>query len=116
MTVTGSGIGGRNQEMVLSFGLALEKWKASIPDSGFEVEFLSCGTDGIDGPTDAAGAVWTMDCFEKAKSKELDPNEYLKNNDSYNFWNRIGGLVKTGHTATNVMDIQVLIIRKTIKI
>eukprot|EP00092_Neocalanus_flemingeri_P003135 GFUD01003352.1.p1 GENE.GFUD01003352.1~~GFUD01003352.1.p1 ORF type:complete len:482 (+),score=134.38 GFUD01003352.1:159-1604(+) len=112
VTVKGDGKGGRNQEMVLSFGIALEEARQSLQENGYGIEFLSCGTDGIDGPTDSAGAVWNMKCFDLAKEKKLDPKQFLANNDSYNFWNQIGCLVNTGHTGTNVMDIQVLLITK----
>ena len=112
VTVTGKGKGGRNQEMVLSFGISMTRWKSELKDHGFDIEFLSCGTDGIDGPTDAAGAVWNISSFDRAEDLMMDPTKYLENNDSYNFWSKAGGLVKTGHTGTNVMDIQVLKIIK----
>ena len=97
-------------EMVLSFMLSL-KHSEVLPE-GWRVEFLSCGTDGIDGPTDGAGAVWSNDMegdFEGGY-------QYLEDNDSYSYWEKNGGLVKTGHTGTNVMDVQILIISKSQKL
>lgn len=98
----GNGKGGRNQEMALAAAIELQ-------DSS-EMYFLSCGTDGNDGPTDATGAIVTHKTFAQAKILKLDPIEYLNNNDSYHFFEQIGGLIKTGPTNTNVMDVQILII------
>ncbi|XP_023340492.1 glycerate kinase isoform X2 [Eurytemora carolleeae] len=111
--IRGEGKGGRNQEMVLAFGIsaaALFSHKSSV-----DVEFLSCGTDGIDGPTDAAGACVTRYIWDLVESSGLNPELYLENNDSYSFWTKVGGgLVKTGHSGTNLMDVQILSIQKKI--
>jgi glycerate 2-kinase len=101
VTVTGSGKGGRNQEFALSAALAL----AGVP----EVLAFCAGTDGTDGPTDAAGAIATGDTLERARRLGLDPRQHLDNNDAYPFFSALGDLVKTGPTGTNVMDIDILL-------
>ncbi|HOO72365.1 MAG TPA: glycerate kinase [Spirochaetota bacterium] len=100
--VRGNGLGGRNMEYAL---------QAAAYISGLDrVLMASIGTDGTDGPTDAAGAVaWGHTC-EKAASQGLDPEDYMKNNDSYHFFEKIGGLIKTGPTNTNVMDIRIIMV------
>jgi glycerate 2-kinase len=71
----------------------------------------SVGTDGIDGPTDAAGAVGDSTTFERAHSSGIaDPNSYLRDNNTYAFFDRLGDLIKTGPTRTNVGDIQIVLI------
>ena len=75
-----------------------------------ELVLLSAGTDGIDGNSDAAGAVIDKSSYEKAKKLNLDIEEYLKNNDSYSFFKQTGDLIITGPTGTNVMDISILIV------
>jgi glycerate 2-kinase len=102
VTVKGNGLGGRNMELALSFAMEIE---------GIDgITLLSAGTDGTDGPTDAAGAIVDGETIKKAKAAGLNPEEYLKNNDSYNFFKKIDGLFVTGPTGTNVMDVQILII------
>lgn len=103
VTVRGKGKGGRNQEMVLSAAIALEESEANMV-------FLSAGTDGIDGPTDAAGAIVTSATAKHARSRGIDPAEFLRRNDSYSFFEKIGGLVRTGPTHTNVMDVQIILL------
>jgi glycerate-2-kinase len=106
VTVRGRGKGGRNQEFVLA---ALQEMKRCI--SGFsDWLVLSFGSDGIDGPTDAAGAWADRSILKKAKELGLDPQKYLDDNDSYNFFKKAGGLVITGPTHTNVMDIRIFLI------
>jgi glycerate-2-kinase len=102
VTVRGNGLGGRNTEMALAFAVAVEG------TSG--ITFLSAGTDGTDGPTDAAGAFADGQTIPKAKALGLDPQAYLDNNDSYRFFEKTGGLFKTGPTGTNVMDLQIILI------
>ena len=102
VTVLGSGRGGRNQELVLS---AAEKISGSEG-----VAIASIGSDGLDGPTDAAGAIADGDTVRKAESKGCDPSTYLKNNDSYNLFKEIGDLIVTGPTGTNVNDVMVMVI------
>ena len=100
VTVRGQGLGGRNQEFVLAAALALE--------GNGPATIFSAGTDGIDGPTDAAGAVANEQTVARARRLGLDPRSFLDDNDSYRFFERLGGLVKTGPTGTNVMDLRVL--------
>ena len=73
--------------------------------------FLSGGTDGIDGNSDAAGAVADYRTYLKSKELNLNIDEYLKNNDSYHFFQKTGDLIITGKTGTNVMDVTILIIK-----
>lgn len=101
--VTGSGLGGRNQELALRMAKRLMDYEKQIT-------FLSAGTDGIDGPTDAAGAVVDQSTYHEAMENGINPDTYLENNDSYHFFEKIGGHVKTGPTGNNVMDIQILLI------
>ncbi|MEQ9716147.1 MAG: glycerate kinase type-2 family protein [Candidatus Asgardarchaeia archaeon] len=107
VTVKGSGTGGRNQELVLSF---LNEMDPYIP-----VIISSFGTDGIDGPTDAAGAI--CDCLTKRKAMELNFNlqDYLSNNDSYTALKQLNSLIYTGYTGTNVNDIVIILISKNSK-
>jgi hydroxypyruvate reductase len=102
VTVRGNGLGGRNQEFVLAASIALG---CACP-----VTIFSAGTDGIDGPTSAAGAVADGATLAQARALGLDPRRFLENNDSYHFFERVGGLVKTGPTGTNVMDVRILLV------
>ncbi len=102
VTLRGSGKGGRNQEMALAAALEL---------SGMEnVLFLSGGTDGNDGPTDAAGAFADGTTVAAGAGKGVSAVDHLARNDSYRFFEAQGGLLMTGPTRTNVMDIQVLLV------
>jgi glycerate 2-kinase len=98
------GLGGRNQEFVLATMLKLGK------DGMRNAILLSGGTDGEDGPTDAAGAIADADTLVRAASQQLDPAAFLKRHDAYSFFEKVGGLLKTGLTQTNVMDVRVLLI------
>jgi len=100
--ITGFGIGGRNQHLALYAALLLKDQKG--------ITLLSAGTDGNDGPTDAAGAVVDDNTFEEAGKKGLAIENYLKNFDSFHFFQKAGGHIITGPTMTNVMDIIVLIV------
>jgi glycerate 2-kinase len=106
VTVRGGGLGGRNQEFVLAAILAL--------DGAGPVTILSAGTDGIDGPTDAAGAIAVSGAesstLARAAALALDVRRFLDDNDSYRFFEPLEGLLKTGPTGTNVADIRVLLI------
>jgi glycerate 2-kinase len=102
VTVRGDGLGGRNQEFVLSAALAL--------DGAGQVTILSAGTDGIDGPTDAAGAIADSTTIDQARRHGLDARRFLESNDSYHFFEQVGGLIKTGPTGTNVMDVRVMLV------
>lgn len=98
------GKGGRNQELVLS---ALNHLREDMKPS---ITILSGGTDGEDGPTDAAGAVADAGVLRKSIRLGLTPTDYLDGNDSYNFFDQSGGLIRTGRTHTNVMDLRVILI------
>ncbi len=102
VTVTGSGRGGRNQELVLGSSLRTEGLKG--------VAIASIGTDGIDGPTDAAGAIADGQTTKRAYDKGLDAREFLTNNDSYEFFSKLNDLVFTGPTGTNVNDLTVIVV------
>lgn len=108
VTLRGSGKGGRNQEMALAFLAGLGDSESRIAR---RICFLSAGTDGNDGPTDAAGAFADSGLLEAAQGAGLKPREYLAANDSYTFFDRIGGLLRTGPTNTNVCDLQVVLVR-----
>ena len=84
---------------------------AAIELSGVpETVIFSGGTDGLDGPTDAAGAIADGDTVKRAAALGLDAREFLGDNNSYNFFAPIHGLVKTGPTGTNVMDVRAILI------
>ncbi len=106
VTLNGNGRGGRNQEMALAFAIAAEQQGLS----GNWV-FLSGGTDGRDGPTDAAGGMVDPNTIKRMKQAGINPTELLKNNDSYSALTASGDLVMTGATGTNVADLQILLIR-----
>lgn len=100
--VAGNGRGGRNQELALAFALEI--------DATPGISLLSAGTDGIDGPTDAAGAVVDGVTASLARRAGLDPRAHLAANDAYQLLDRCGALLKCGPTGTNVMDIQITLI------
>jgi glycerate 2-kinase len=102
VTVTGKGLGGRNQELALSAVLMLKNADAVV--------MASMSTDGVDGPTDAAGAIVDGNTFERAAKLQLNPKDYLAENDSYRFFSKLGDLIFTGPTGTNVNDISLIII------
>jgi glycerate 2-kinase len=102
VTVKGHGLGGRNQEFALAGALEI---------SGLEkVVLLSGGTDGTDGPTDASGALADHTTVSRARAAGLDPKSHLENNDAYPFFQRLGDLLITGPTHTNVMDVRILLV------
>jgi glycerate-2-kinase len=102
VTVTGKGVGGRNQELVLG---------AVRQVAGLDgVAIASIGTDGIDGTSEAAGAICDGHTLERALSERLKPEEYLKNNDSYSFFSWLGDAIITGPTLTNVMDLMGVVV------
>ena len=102
VTLKGDGRGGRNQEFALASAMAIAELD--------KIVFLSGGTDGTDGPTDAAGAIADGTTVARARAKNLDPNDFLRRNDSYRFFQELEDLVITGPTRTNVMDIYILLI------
>ena len=102
VTLKGNGKGGRNQEYVLASALALENLAPVV--------CLSAGTDGTDGPTDAAGAIMDSTTLTRANKKGLSAAAYLRNNDSYHFFQALGDHYVTGPTRTNVMDIRITLV------
>lgn len=100
--MTGKGLGGRNQHLALLCAILLQNHPG--------ITILSAGTDGTDGPTDAAGAVVDSDTITGALLKNIDPAKYLREFDSYHFFKKAGGQIITGPTMTNVMDIIVVIV------
>jgi len=102
VTIKGKGLGGRNQEFALAGALEIS--------GADKVVLLSGGTDGTDGPTDATGAVADHTTVQRGKSLGLDPNFYLENNDAYPFFEKLGDLLITGPTHTNVMDVRILLV------
>ena len=104
VTIRGKGLGGRNQEFCLASAIEI----AGLPH---KMVVLSGGTDGNDGPTDAAGAVVDPHTVERGKSAGLSAIEHLNNNDAYHFFLKTEDLLMTGPTNTNVMDVRLLLIR-----
>ena len=101
VTIRGEGRGGRNQELALSAAFSLRGVR--------DVLLASVGTDGSDGPTDAAGAFVDGTTLDRAEALGLDPARSLADNDSYTFFDRLGALIRTGPTNTNVNDLYVLL-------
>jgi glycerate 2-kinase len=97
VTIQGDGRGGRNQELALACAITIDGWEG--------ISLLSAGTDGTDGPTDAAGAIVNGTTCKRARQMNLEPRDFLLANDSYTFFESLGDLLKTGPTRTNVMDI-----------
>jgi glycerate-2-kinase len=100
VTVRGDGLGGRNQELAMS---------ASRVIGGLNCVIAALGTDGIDGPTDAAGALADGETAAKASERGLDPEAFLNRNDSYNFFKALGDNIFTGPTGTNVNDLTLIL-------
>jgi glycerate 2-kinase len=105
VTIKGKGLGGRNQEMALAFLLDAVDNPQGLQNLGF----LSAGTDGNDGPTDAAGGIITLEQIQRAATQHQLLFQALENNDAYHFLESVGGLYKTGPTNTNVCDIQIIL-------
>ncbi|MBI3494122.1 MAG: DUF4147 domain-containing protein [Acidobacteria bacterium] len=109
--VTGRGLGGRNQEFVLAAaealgtGLGVSAGRDSSP-----IILASVGTDGIDGPTDAAGAVADSTTLDRARLAGLMPDTFLADNNAYAFFKTLGDLIHTGPTGTNVGDLQIVLL------
>ena len=102
VTVNGEGKGGRNQEVALG---------AIYKMSGLRGIIATLGTDGIDGPTDAAGAMVDGESLTRALGMGLNPDEFLEGNDSYSFFESMNDLILTGPTGTNVNDLSVILVR-----
>ena len=101
VTVRGHGKGGRNQELVLSASLRINKLEGVV--------IASIGTDGVDGPTDAAGALVDGSTLKRARERGMNPLDYLVNNDSYSFFMNLNDLIMTGPTGTNINDLIILV-------
>jgi len=100
--LTGAGKGGRNQEIALAAAIGISGLKNTA--------IFSFGSDGTDGPTDAAGGYADGNTLARLREKGIDANAYLTNNDSYNALQAVNGLIKTGPTGTNVNDLSVILI------
>jgi len=107
------GLGGRNQQLVLAaLEYLLEQGGPPVLDG---LALLSGGTDGEDGPTDAAGAFIDAQVAEAAAQRGLDPADFLRRNDAYHFFEPLGALIKTGPTHTNVCDLRVALVQRAAK-
>lgn len=105
------GRGGRNQQLVLA--AYQELLQAGLAESQWDrLALLSGGTDGEDGPTDAAGAVICGEVHRQAQAGKLDVEDHLRRNDAYTFFDRAGGLLRSGPTGTNVCDLRVALVRR----
>ncbi len=102
VTVKGHGLGGRNQELALAAAIAID----GLPNT----LIAALGTDGTDGPTDAAGAIVTGDTLSRAHAIGLDAHAFLAENDAYHFFQPLGDLITTGPTGTNVNDLLFLLV------
>ena len=104
VTIRGKGLGGRNQEFCLASALEI----SGLPE---KIVVLSGGTDGNDGPTDAAGAVVDPQTVKRGREAGMSAVDFLNNNDAYHFFEKTDDLLMTGPTNTNVMDVRLLLIR-----
>ena len=105
VTLQGDGKGGRNQEFALASAL--------VVDGMENIVVLSAGTDGTDGPTDAAGAIIDGATITRARAEGLDALDYLRRNDAYHFFQALEDLIITGPTRTNVMDVYMVMVGRT---
>lgn len=108
------GRGGRNQQLVLSVICRLmadETWLAAVRENpaACRFAFLSGGTDGEDGPTDAAGAFFDGRTFQEMARSAVDPFDYRERNDAYHFFSQFNAIIKNGPTGTNVCDLRILL-------
>jgi glycerate 2-kinase len=101
--VTGRGRGGRNQELALAMAQPLA-------ERNLHALVASVGTDGIDGPTDAAGALVDTTTLERSRARGLNPEPFLADNNAYAFFEALGDLIQTGPTGTNVGDLQAILL------
>jgi hydroxypyruvate reductase len=102
VTIQGKGLGGRNQEFSLAAAIDIHDLE--------NVVILSGGTDGTDGPTDAAGAIADGTTLRRARELKLKAEDYLSENDSHHFFLKLGDLLITGPTRTNVMDLRLILV------
>ena len=102
VTIRGKGKGGRNQEFALA---------AALDIAGYDrIAVLCGGTDGTDGPTDAAGAIAFGDTVSRAQAAGMKALTHLDENNAYPFFDKLGDLIKTGPTGTNVMDVRLVLV------
>ena len=104
--IKGLGLEARARDFDSSPALA----SSPSPSPGFAL--LSGGTDGEDGPTDAAGALIDAEVISRMRASNLDPADFLRRNDAYHFFDAVGGLIKTGPTHTNVCDVRVVVVNR----
>ena len=109
--IRGNGVGGRNQEMLLGFLSYLSKTPVNIPDD-IEYVIIAGAFDGIEGNSPAMGAIIDSESLHRMNLLELDPDFYLRNNDSYHFFKQLGDSLITGQTGTNVNDMVLVLIKK----
>ncbi|MHB8071190.1 MAG: glycerate kinase type-2 family protein [Candidatus Cryosericum sp.] len=102
VTLKGTGLGGRNQEMALALALDLQDMPGILG--------ATYATDGRDGPTDAAGAIVTGATVQRAREAKLDASVFLQNDDSYHFFDQLGDLIRVPPTSTNVNDVAIVLI------
>ncbi|HSB05917.1 MAG TPA: glycerate kinase [Thermodesulfobacteriota bacterium] len=102
VTIRGDGLGGRNQEFALATAIEIHGME--------KIVLLSGGTDGTDGPTDAAGAIADSTTIPRAHAMGLAPKAHLETNNAYPFFQRLGDLLMTGPTRTNVMDVRIILV------
>jgi hydroxypyruvate reductase len=102
VTIRGNGKGGRNQEFVLAAAIDIAGWDSVV--------LLSAGTDGTDGPTDAAGAICDGQTVQRAFGKGMKAMDYLIDNNAYPFFKELNDLLITGPTNTNVMDLRLVLV------
>lgn len=106
------GRGGRNQQLVLAAMQHLDRNPRVTPEQCDAIVLLSGGTDGEDGPTDAAGAILNRDVWQRYRASSLSIEDHLRRNDAYTFFQEIGGLIQTGPTQTNVCDLRVVTVAR----
>jgi hydroxypyruvate reductase len=110
VTVRGKGKGGRNQELALAAAIEWDTLRSAGQLTGRgDYALAALGTDGTDGPTDAAGAFAFADTVQRARTMHLDAGDFLDRNDSYTFFNHLGDLIMTGPTGTNVADLIIVL-------
>jgi glycerate 2-kinase len=107
------GLGGRNQQLVLAAMEEIVSNAATLGSNPLDgLAIISGGTDGEDGPTDAAGALIDAQVWRSAAKQGLDPASFLRRNDAYHFFAPLGALIQTGPTHTNVCDLRVVVVSR----
>jgi hydroxypyruvate reductase len=104
------GKGGRNQQLALAALCKVLESSSGARNPLQGICLLSGGTDGEDGPTDAAGAFISAATVDKLRELKLNPHDFLRRNDAYTFFEKSGGLIRTGPTHTNVCDVRVAVV------